>query len=80
MNEISEICYFILHGKVGVYIFIGDIYDDEQVNSMEYYSLFCTLDAGSHFNLAHFILQKESIYLFYAETDCDLLELSFEDY
>lgn len=27
MGEVAEYAYFILRGKVGVYVFVGDIYD-----------------------------------------------------
>ena len=69
MGEISQNCFFVLKGKVGVYVFTGDIYDFESVNkiSSSNYQLLCTLSEGSHFNMAHLILQKDSIYYYRAE-------------
>jgi len=82
MGEIAENAFFVMKGKVGVYVFIGDIYDYQncdEFNKTNYQRL-CVLSEGSHFNVTHFILQKESIFLFRAEEDSDLLLLPYKDY
>eukprot|EP00347_Sterkiella_histriomuscorum_P016745 403352016 len=82
MGEISENAYFILRGKVGVYVFVGDFNDYENSGdfNQQNYEKLCILDEGSNFNITHFILQKESIFLFRAEEDTDLLLLTQNDY
>ncbi|CDW86569.1 voltage-gated ion channel superfamily [Stylonychia lemnae] len=82
MGEVADYAFFVMKGRVGVYVFIGDIYDYQncdEFNKSNYQRL-CTLSEGSHFNVTHFILQKESIFLFRAEEETDLLQLDYQDY
>ena len=37
MGEVSDTCYFVLRGRVGVYAFTGDFYDYEQTDSIDNY-------------------------------------------
>jgi hypothetical protein len=83
MGEISMNCYFVERGKVGVYVQMGELQVNNNYNTngtkenteKKNLALFCTLDEGSYFNLSHCLLEKESLFIFKAETNVHLLLL-----